>query len=235
MSVGQLGGLLRPATLRSQVEGYLRDAIVSGRFKPGERLVERELCAHMKISRPSLREALRALEAERLIKNVPHRGPVVATVTVQEARDLYALRVLLEGFAAREFARLASDTAIEELAQRVADLERAARSPTPEELVVAKKNFYAVLFRHCGNSLIQRTFDGEMQRISMLRATSLARPDRLPESLKEIGALLAAIRARDCDLAGRIAQDHVRQAECVAMEVLDTQQRSNSTEMEKTE
>ena len=233
MSVGHLDELLKPPTLQSHVKVYLREAIVSGRFKPGERLIERELCAHMKISRPSLREALRGLEAERLIQNIPHRGPVVTTVTIQEARDLYVLRALLEGFAAREFARLASDEAIAELTQRVVDLEQSAKSLEASDLVNAKKNFYDVLFTHCGNSLIQRTFEGEMQRISMLRATSLARPDRIQESLKEIRSLLNAICLRDSELASQIAHDHVKKAERVALEVLQAQQGSNLTTMEK--
>ena len=98
---------VKAETLRSQVENQLRQAIVGGILKPGQKLVERELCDMLGVSRPSLREALRALEAEKLIVNVPHRGPEVATMSLAQARDLYAMRRLLEGFAAHEFTRLA--------------------------------------------------------------------------------------------------------------------------------
>src|SRR5690349_13762377 len=91
------------ATLRLQVEEKLRNAIAAGRFKPGERLVERDLCARLDVSRALIREALRQLEAEGLIVAVPHRGPVVASITVEEARQIYAVRALLEGFAGRGF------------------------------------------------------------------------------------------------------------------------------------
>src|SRR6202044_153255 len=92
--------LIRPETLRHQVENVLRQAITSGRFAPGARLIERELCETLGVSRTSVREALRRLEAEKLVRSVPHKGPVVAIMSKQEATELYAIRGLLEGFAA---------------------------------------------------------------------------------------------------------------------------------------
>lgn len=105
----------KPTTLRTRVEEFLRAAIMDGRYKGGDRLREQELCEQLGISRPTLREALRTLEAERLISIEPHRGPTVVRITEKAARDLYALRALLEGYAAHEFARLASDAAVERL------------------------------------------------------------------------------------------------------------------------
>ena len=93
----------KPATLRSRVEEYLRSSIMEGRMKGGERLREQELCEQLGISRSTLREALRTLEAERLISIEPHRGPTVIRITEKAAGP--ALRALLEGFAAHEFAR----------------------------------------------------------------------------------------------------------------------------------
>ena len=119
--------LVKPQTLRSQVEDSLRQAIVSSHLKAGEKLIERELCEMLGVSRPSLREALRRLEAEKLIVIVPHRGPEVAAITLQEARDLYALRRMLERFAAHEFTRLASDDQIDQLSKTVSRLREAGQ------------------------------------------------------------------------------------------------------------
>lgn len=91
--------LNRPDSLRGQVVQTLREAITNGRFIPGEKLVERELCEMLEISRTSLREALRQLEAEKLITTKLHRGPTVAVMTREDAKDLYAIRALLEGYA----------------------------------------------------------------------------------------------------------------------------------------
>ena len=120
-------GLVRPETLRHQVENVLRQAIVSGRYAPGARLVERELCETLGVSRTSVREALRRLEAEKLVRNVPHKGPVVAVMSRHDAHELYALRGLLEGFAAHEFARLGSDDSLVRFAAAARELREAAR------------------------------------------------------------------------------------------------------------
>ena len=93
-------------TVRAMVARKLREAIMSGTLKPGQRLVERELCELTGVSRPSIREALRLLEADGLVNTVPHRGPMVSTISLEEAKQLYAARAVLEGFAGRECARL---------------------------------------------------------------------------------------------------------------------------------
>jgi len=75
-------------TLRQQVLEVLRNGILSFQFKPGDRLIERELCEMTGVSRTSVREALRHLESEGLVQNLPNKGPMVATVTAAEAREI---------------------------------------------------------------------------------------------------------------------------------------------------
>ena len=108
-------------TVRSMVTQKLREAIMSGTLKPGQRLVERELCEMTGVSRPSIREALRLLEADGLVNTVPHRGPVVSTISLDEARQLYAARAVLEGFAGRECRAGGSDRACGSKAHRRMD------------------------------------------------------------------------------------------------------------------
>ena len=92
------------AVLRHSVTESIRNAILAGRFKPGDRMPERELCEMTGVSRTLVREALRQLETERLIKVIPHRGPVVATITPEQANDIYRVREELEGLASQLFA-----------------------------------------------------------------------------------------------------------------------------------
>lgn len=207
----------RPETLRGQVESFLRDAIMNGRFAPGERLVERELCEMLNVSRPPLREALRRLEAERLIDIVPHRGPVVASLDEREARELYTLRALLEGFASSEFARLADDRQIATLGDSVKNLHKIARLADRQALLKGKAQFYDVLLDGCGNRLIKDVLLGLLSRINVLRATSFANPNRLPDSLAEIDELYARIKARDAEGAQRQAVLHIQNAEKAAL------------------
>lgn len=213
--------LVKTETLREQVENHLREAIVSGQLKAGEKLIERELCEMLGVSRPSLREALRRLEAEKLIVNVPHRGPVVASITLEEARDLYALRRLLESYAAHEFTRLATDAEIRQLADAVKQLRRAGAKNSRKGVLSAKASFYGILMAGCRNALVSEILGGLLSRVSLLRSTSLMLPDRLPKSLQEIEALLACIQRRDAVGAQEISTRHVLNAEAAALGVFE--------------
>jgi DNA-binding GntR family transcriptional regulator len=212
---------VKAETLRSQVENQLRQAIVGGLLKPGQKLVERELCERLGVSRPSLREALRRLEAEKLIVNVPHRGPEVASMTLAEARDLYAMRRLLEGFAAREFTRLATDEQVKALAKAVKRLREAGHKNNRAGVLEAKADFYDTLLGGCGNALVQEILGSLLSRVSLLRATSLMLPERLPQSLDEIDAMLHCIQSKDAAGAQAIADRHVQNAEQAALGVFE--------------
>lgn len=214
---------LKLETLRSQVENHLRLAILNGELAPGEKLIERELCERLGVSRPSVREALRKLEAEKLIVIVPHRGPEVASMTLEEAQDLYAMRRLLESFAAHEFTRLASDTQVKQLAKAVKKLSDAGKKNSRAGVLQAKSEFYDILLGGCGNQLIREILGGLLSRVSLLRAKSLMLPDRLPRSLEEIKALLACIEARDAKGAQKISHKHVLNAEVAALGVFRQQ------------
>ncbi|AUT74465.1 MULTISPECIES: GntR family transcriptional regulator [Paraburkholderia] len=213
-------GLVRPETLRHQVENVLRQAIMSGRFAPGARLIERELCESLGVSRTSVREALRKLEAEKLVRSVPHKGPIVAVISPQEASELYALRGLLEGFAAHEFARLASDAAIAQFGEAAKELRTQATAQDQAGVLKAKTALYEVLLDNCGNALVKEVLNSLYSRVNLLRATSLMHPDRLPSSLREIDKLYKALKARDADEAQALARLHVANAEKAAMRML---------------
>jgi len=213
--------LVRPETLRHQVENVLRQAIVSGRFAPGARLIERELCETLGVSRTSVREALRRLEAEKLVRNVPHKGPIVAVMSKHEASELYALRGLLEGFAAHEFARLASDDAIARFGEVAKELRAEAVAQNQDGVLRAKTALYGVLLDNCGNTLVREVLNSLYSRINLLRTTSLMNPDRLPNSLREIDKLYKALKARDADAAQELARLHVANAEKAAQRMLE--------------
>jgi DNA-binding GntR family transcriptional regulator len=214
-------GLIRPETLRHQVEHVLRQQIISGRFAPGARLIERELCETLGVSRTSVREALRKLEAEKLVSSVPHKGPMVAVISRKDAAELYAMRGLLEGFAAGEFARLADDAAIASFGEAAKELRVQALAGNQEGVLKAKTDLYDVLLDNCGNGLVKEILTSLYSRINLLRVTSLMHPDRLPSSLREIDKLHKAIKARDAVAAEAMARLHIANAEKAAMRMLD--------------
>jgi DNA-binding GntR family transcriptional regulator len=207
------------ATLRLRVEAKIRDAIATGRFRAGDRLVERELCSMLGVGRTSVREALRQLEAEGLIVTIPHRGPQVAEITVEEAKQLYEVRALLEGFAGRGCALHATPAQLERLGRAVDALE-AAIGTGRSELIAAKTDFYQALLEACGNEVVRQLLTGLHNRITLLRATSMTQEGRIGNSLKEIRAIYEHIAARDAQGAERACVQHIRNAAEVALAVL---------------
>jgi DNA-binding GntR family transcriptional regulator len=205
------------APVRQQVAEVLRAAITTGRFAPGQRLVEKELCELTGVSRASVREALRQLETEGLIETVPNRGPSVSRLSPQDAASIYQVRGALEALAAQLFAAQASDAQVAELEGAVLVLEQAYKARDVDRIVDAKRRFYTVLFQGSGNSMIASILNTMNARITMLRRVSLSSPKRGPASLREIRAVLTAIKRRDPQAAYEASLRHIQQAAKVAL------------------
>lgn len=199
-------------TLRQQVEEKVRNAITLGKFKPGQRLVERELCELLGVGRTSIREALRQLEAEGLVENTPHKGPQVRMISDEEARQLYSVRALLEGYAGREFAQRREPKMVSHLKETLDEMEMIAMSGDHRSLVEAKAKFYEVLLLGSGNPFVSEMLTSLHNRISLMRAKSLSRPGRIPASMKEIRTVYQAIADGDGDAAETACKFHVEAA-----------------------
>jgi DNA-binding GntR family transcriptional regulator len=211
------------APLRREIETRLRAAIVDGRFKPGDRLIEREMCELLGVSRASLREALRQLEAEELVTIVPHRGPVVSEITVEEAEQLYDVRAMLEGLAARRFAETASDEDIAALRKALNAFADVVRGKSSVPLLTAKAGFYEALLERCGNRIAGRILTQLNNRVGLLRSTSMSQKGRIKNTLAEVTRIVDAIERRDPDGAWLATVEHIARAAEVAMKVLRQQ------------
>lgn len=204
--------------LRTRVAERIREAISTNRFPPGSRLVERELCALLGVSRTSVREALRELESEGLISTDGGR-PVVAILTVAEVQAIYEVRTVLEGLAARLFARRSTPAQLAALGDAARTLYAAYEHYETGPFLVAKARFYEALFAGAGNEVAASMLRTLNTKISQLRATSLASQDRVRASVAEIRALVAALEQRDEDLAAELSASHIRNASQAAMKV----------------
>lgn len=208
------------APLRIQVIEAIRNAIVAGRFSPGERLLERRLCEMVGVSRTLIREALRQLESEGLIDVVPHRGPVVAKIESSMARDIYMVRSELEGLAAAIFAKRATEDDLQALREAYEGLKAISGSSDPVVRVAAKNRFYEKLIEGSGNKALGPSLNFLNSRILLLRATSLKAGGRLDKSIEELGELLEALEARDPERAKKAAQAHVDKAAEISLKFL---------------
>ena len=207
-------------SLKKQVVESLRAAIFEGRFKPGDRLVEREICELLDVSRTLLREALSQLEAEGIIRIIPHRGPIVANYTAEEAKAIYELRAVLEETAGRLFVERASESERKALEAAFADLRRAYKSRQQKNRLTVRSAFYAALCAGAHNPVLVEMLRLIHGRVTMLRAKTLAEPGRLALSVAELRDIVQAVKRGDASGAAAACRRHVMNAAAVAARLM---------------
>jgi DNA-binding GntR family transcriptional regulator len=209
------------APLREQVLRVLREAIVDLRFAPGHRLIERELVEQIGVSRTTIREVLRQLDAEGLVTTIPQKGVVVAAPTREEAAELYEVRAALEALAVRRFVRHASDSQIAALRAALVEIEEVtAAGEDIRSMLRAKGRFYDVLLKGSGSRSIHTILAGLQARISALRATSLSQPGRAARSVAEIRRIVEAIESHDEEAAVAACTEHLSRAAAAGLGAL---------------
>ena len=199
-------------SLRKRVADILRNAIAQGEFDPGERLVERILCERIGVSRTSLREALRELENEGLVTNLPNKGVIISTLTRREAKAIFDVRAAMEALVCRLFCEVATSEQLLECKEAFDGVVSAYDAGIPREMITAKAKFYDVLLLAVGNDIAERTLRSVHLRVSQLRMTSLASESRRRASLVEMQALMLCLTARDGRCAEQLSRHHVEQA-----------------------
>ncbi len=206
------------APLRRKIAASLRAAIESGGLPPGARLVEKDLCQQLNVSRTSLREAIRELESEGLLITGVGGGVAVAGMTEAEARNIYRVRGALEALAAEQFAERADDAMIGALDQAAKRLAVAYDGAAIAEMLAAKRHFYETLCLGAGNPVVMDLLNRLNARINLLRTSSLGAQGRLAVSIGEIQALVAALARRDAAAARQAAVAHVAAAADAALQ-----------------
>jgi DNA-binding GntR family transcriptional regulator len=208
------------ASLRRQVTEQLRSAIISGRLMPGQRLTERELTESLGVSRTVVREALRQLDAEGLIEVIPNRGPVVRALTPEEAEDLYRIRAVLQGLAARQFVAHADNADILALRAALDAVVAAYDAGDAERITETKTRFYDLLSAGAASETLSTMLASLHARMWRWRALGLKHPQRSiqrsGESIAHLRAIVAAIEAADGDEAERVTRE---EADLAAQEI----------------
>jgi DNA-binding GntR family transcriptional regulator len=211
MSSG-LAPIPRLTSLRSMAVEAIRAEIISGRLAPGTRLIERELCEQLDVSRNTLREAYRQLEAEGFIVVVPHRGPTVSEMSDREARGLFEVREALEGLAVRLFVERASEADRKALFAAVDALREAHAGGDVTRMMERKTAFYDVLYQGADNEVLHAQARLLGSRLARLRGRSLSRSGRPAQSMAEIDGVMERVAAGDAEGASTLWRDHIRAA-----------------------
>lgn len=207
-------------SLTHKVREVLRKAILSGEFQPGQRLIERTLCDLVGVSRTAIREALRALEAEGLVVNMSNQGPTVATISLKHAKQIYAVRGVLEVEAVELFLKNAGGADLDALEQALLAMERSSQQRDTEAVNSHKKQFYDVLISRCGNEIIGQMLRQLYGKIAILRHMTMAQQDRTHDAIREMRDIYEALRARDLAAARAAAIRHLDAARNVALGAL---------------
>lgn len=215
---GELGRIdFEPAPLRTRIIDSMRSAIEQGVLKPGDRLVEKDLCEQLGVSRTSLREALREFEAEGVIAQTGARGLTVVRITHRDAENIYRIRADLEALIFQQFLENADDADLQE-AERLCDVViEAYRSSEFSPIVDAKRQFYDFICEVARNRVAREMLQRLTLRTAQLRSKSVVRKERQAQSIEEMKTLRDALLARDVDLARQIARSHVDHAALSAL------------------
>lgn len=201
----------RPQESRQGRDAYSRlvAEIGSGWLRPGERLVEVEIAERLGISRTPVREAIRQLESDGLVSHLPRVGIVVRTLEYAEIAELYEMRAVLEGTAARFAARAASDIEIAEL--EAIDREMRSASDT-RKLYEANRQFHSVLLNAARNRFLVRAVEAVQKTLLILGPSTLEETERAEEATREHERVVEALRARDGAAAEAAMRSHIEGA-----------------------
>lgn len=218
-------------TLGERTTQKLREAIISQHLKPNERLVERDLCDRTGVSRTCVREALRYLESEGLVVRQANRGFFVASVTVDEAREIYEVRAAIESGMGRKFAERASDNELADLSAIVRAYEQAVIRGDSPAYVSALERFYGTLMTGAQNETARRVLDLLRARITYVRTLTFGRSDksRELETAGLLGEIVKAAVRRDGEEVARLCEAFVRRSADFALKVLEDTLTSSAT------
>ena len=172
----------------------------------------------MNVSRTLVRESLRQLESETLITIIPHKGPIVATMTHKQAADVYKVREVLESLACELFIKSATEHQKKELQAAFDQLKESCAAEGAISLMTAKDHFYHCLLSGAGNEALTHSFQLLGARIMLLRTFSMLAPGRMEKSIAELSALVDALMAGDIEKAQMMSLTHVRNAARVALQ-----------------
>jgi GntR family transcriptional regulator, gluconate operon transcriptional repressor len=215
---------LASPTLADRTAEILRERILAGEFVSGDRLVEAQIAKQLGISRGPLREALKQLAADGLVRDEPRRGTFVTTPTMEDVRDAYDLRVAIEGKAARLVIANRDRAALDALRRAADGVAAAAEAADLRKLVQADYEFHQTLCRVSGN---RRLLDAFVRNASVLRILLRLEEEQFYRSYDEVAEqhreLLAAVEVGDASQAEAMFTEHLESARDRLMQHLAAQ------------
>ena len=202
----------RDKSLRGRVFQQIRENILSGKYKDGMELREIALGEELGVSRTPVREALRQLELEGLVKIVPNKGAYVTSINAKDIKDIYKMRSMLEGLCARWATEHITDEQIDELEEVILlsefHLKRGKEGQT-QQVTELDGKFHEILYDASNSRILKHVLSDFHKYVRMVRKASVADPARAEKSIEEHKDILHAIKNRDANAAEILANAHM--------------------------
>ena len=196
----------------------LRKAISTGDVRRGERVREEEVAKALGVSRTPVREALHRLQTRGLLEMVGGRGLVVAELTKQQSVEIYAMREILEGSAARFAAQHASDSDIAALHRLLDQFVQAKDDPS--QMAKIDRRFHGAIYEAAHNRYLTQSLEQLFDSLALMQSTTFTAPGRPSSADQEHRLIVSAIEQRNPDAAEEAAREHIRRARQVRLDMM---------------
>ena len=199
--------------LRDLVSEHIRQAIISGIFHPGERLMEIQLAEEMGVSRTPVREAIRKLELEGLVVMIPRRGTYVANISIKDINEVYEVRTALDVLAAGLAAERINEDELEMMQRLLVEIGQYIDEGNIEKIVEIDTAFHDILYQASRNNRLVGIIYNLREQLTSFRAKSMAYPGRLEETLEEHRRIVDTIAQGDAVAAQKASEYHMERSE----------------------
>lgn len=199
-------------SLSGRVFQKLRSDILKGKYKENDELREVTLGKELGVSRTPVREALRQLELEGLVKIIPNKGAYVTGISQKDIKDIYAIRSMLEGLCARWATENITEEQLQELDEIILLSEfhmRRESINSVDHVTEMDGRFHAVLYEACDSKILSHVLTDFHKYVMSARRASIVSEERARKSIREHKQILRAIKDRDADLAEQLANEHI--------------------------
>ena len=202
--------------LHDEIASAIRTMIAEGQLRPGSRVPEQALCARFGVSRTPLREALKVLSAEGLMRLLPNRGAVVEHLSRKEVQDMILVLGMFESFAGELACLQIDDTEISHMQALHERMIEHFRRREGEPYVEVNRAFHAAIFQAANNCALTALHTMVHRRLFVLLALVQRPPPRWEEAVADHERMLKALRARDGKAFAHIAREHLRHRSDIA-------------------
>lgn len=185
----------------------LREIIMSGYFRPGESLSEREIAEMLGVSRTPVRDAFRRLEKEGIVVYQQKKGVTIPSFSSEQLRHIYRVREHIEGLCARLLAEKEDKSVLGEMRENI---QQASQEDNVKQQAMINGRFHRLMAEGTENPYLINIFQTLGSTIGLIRSTSLSYQDRLKTNLEEHSRICDAIESGDADHAEQVARFHIR-------------------------